>query len=146
EREIAKRQMEQYQKQVDLLEYQIRQANLVAPFDGVLMKGDLYDKQGAPAKQGDVLFEIAKSEDGHPERIAVEAEIQVSERDIQEVRKFAFRDSKERPTDGQISTTSFPDKNHEFKITRIVPLGVPKEGENVFQVFADIPNPEPWMH
>jgi hypothetical protein len=109
-----------------------------------LIKGDLYDKQGAPAKQGDVLFEIAKSEDGHPERIAVEAEIQVSERDIQEVRKFAFRD--DRKIDGKISTTSFPDKDHEFKITRIVPLGVPKEGENVFQVFASIPQAEPWMH
>jgi len=136
--------MEQFQKQVDLFKYQISQANLVAPFDGVLMKGDLYDRQGAPAKLGDVLFEIAKSEDGHPDRIAVEAEIQVSERDIQEVRKFAFNSP--RPIDGELSTTSFPDKNHEFKVTRIVPLGVPKEGENVFQVYADIPRAEPWMH
>ena len=144
EREIAKREMEQFQKQVDLFKYQISQANLVAPFDGVLMKGDLYDRQGAPAKLGDVLFEIAKSEDGHPDRIAVEAEIQVSERDIQEVRKFAFNSP--RPIDGELSTTSFPDKNHEFKVTRIVPLGVPKEGENVFQVYADIPRAEPWMH
>jgi len=146
ERESARFQMAQYQAQADLLNYQIKQANLVAPFDGVLLKGDLYDRQGAPAKQGDVLFEIAKSEDGHPERIAVEAEIQVSERDIQEVRKIAFKDAKDRPVDGQLSTTSFPDKDHNFKITRIVPLGVPKEGENVFQVYAQITDPEPWMH
>jgi hypothetical protein len=143
ERQIAMFQMQQYQKEADLLNYQISQADLVAPFDGVLMKGDLYDRQGAPAKLGDVLFEIAKSEEGHPDRIAVEAEIQVSERDIQEVRKFSQMN---RPIDGKISTTSFPDKDHEFKITRIVPLGVPKEGENVFQVYADIPKPEPWMH
>ncbi|HEV8293305.1 MAG TPA: HlyD family efflux transporter periplasmic adaptor subunit, partial [Tepidisphaeraceae bacterium] len=144
ERQIARFQMEQYQKEADLLKYQISQADLVAPFDGVLMKGDLYDRQGAPAKLGDVLFEIAKTEEGHADRIAVEAEIQVSERDIQEVRKFAFNSS--RPIDGELSTTSFPDRDHQFKITRIVPLGVPKEGENVFQVFADIPKAEPWMH
>jgi multidrug efflux pump subunit AcrA (membrane-fusion protein) len=140
---IAVARMEEARKQAELLDYQIKQADLVAPFDGVLLKGDLYDRQGAPAKQGDVLFEIARSEEGHPDRIAVEAEIQVSERDIQEVRAFA---QKHRPIDGKISTTSFPDKDHEFKISRIVPLGVPKEGENVFQVYADIPKAEPWMH
>ncbi len=140
---IARARMEEARKQAELLDYQIKQADLVAPFDGVLLKGDLYDRQGAPAKQGDVLFEIAKSEEGHPDRIAVEAEIQVSERDIQEVRAFY---EKHRAIDGKISTTSFPDQSHEFKITRIVPLGVPKEGENVFQVYADIPKPEPWMH
>jgi len=140
---VAMAKADEAQSQAALLDYQIKQADLLAPFDGVLLKGDLYDRQGAPAKQGDVLFEIAKSEEGHPDRIAVEAEIQVSERDIQEVRAFS---QKHRPTDGKISTTSFPDKDHEFKITRIVPLGVPKEGENVFQVYADIPKAEPWMH
>jgi len=143
-RRAALAEMESAQKEAELLNYEISQADLTAPFDGVLLKGDLYDRQGAPAKQGDVLFEIAKSEDGHPDRIAVEAEIQVSERDIQEVRRVSFNDK--RPIDGELSTTSFPDKNHQFKISRIVPLGVPKEGENVFQVYADIPKAEPWMH
>src|SRR5207248_11434714 len=101
---VALFRMEEARKQAELLDYQIKQANLVAPFDGVLLKGDLYDRQGAPAKQGDVLFEIAESEEGHPERIAVEAEIQVSERDIQEVRAFY---DKHRAIDGKISTTSF---------------------------------------
>jgi hypothetical protein len=141
---IAMAKMEAAKRQVELLEYQISQANLVAPFDGVLLKGDLYDRQGAPAKLGDVLFEIAQSEEGHPERIAVEAEIQVSERDIQEVRKFAFNTG--RPMDGELSTTSFPDKDHKFRITRIVPLGVPKEGENVFQVYAELSETPEWMH
>jgi len=141
---IAAAKAEASRKSQDLLQYQIDQANLVAPFDGVLIKGDLYDRLGAPAKLGDVLFEIAQSEEGHPDRIAVEAEIQVSERDIQEVRKYAF--NSDRKIDGELSTTSFPDKDHQFKITRIVPLGVPKEGENVFQVYAEIPNREEWMH
>jgi multidrug efflux pump subunit AcrA (membrane-fusion protein) len=139
-------QRAQAQAHVDLLSSRIAQADLVAPFDGVLMKGDLYDKQGAPAEFGDVLFEIARSQEGKPTRIAVEAEIQISERDIQEVVKHAYKS--DRPFDGQISTTSFPDQDHKFKITRIVPLGVPKEGENVFQVYASIENdqaPE-WMH
>ncbi len=150
EREIARYQRDEAQKQVDLLDYQIGQANLVAPFDGVLLKGDLYERLGAPAKLGDVLFEIAQSEEGHPERIAVEAEIQISERDIQEVRKFAFNRQQsglsERAFDGELSTTSFPDKDHKFKITRIVPLGVPKEGENVFQVYGELSETPEWMH
>jgi HlyD family secretion protein/biotin/lipoyl-binding protein/GAF domain-containing protein len=144
EYKIALASMDAFKWQAELLKYEISQATLVAPFDGVLLKGDLYDRLGAPAKFGDVLFEIAQSEEGHPERIAVEAEIQISERDIQEVRKFAFNDK--RTIDGELSTTSFPDKDHQFKITRIVPLGVPKEGENVFQVYASIPKAEEWMH
>jgi hypothetical protein len=130
--------------EINLLKHQISQAELVAPFDGVLMKGDLYDRQGAPAEFGDVLFEIAASQEGQPNRIAVEAEIQVSERDIQEVVKYAY--NADRSSDGQISTTSFPDKDHKVKITRIVPLGVPQEGENVFQVYATVQDTEAWMH
>src|SRR5207247_2233474 len=49
---VALFRMEEARKQAELLDYQIKQANLVAPFDGVLLKGDLYDRQGAPAKQG----------------------------------------------------------------------------------------------
>lgn len=140
--EIALSDMREAEADVALLKYQISQAELKAPFDGVVLKGDLSDRIGAPVKQGEAIFEIAQSQPGHPEQIAIEAQVQVSERDIQEVsRAWAAK----REIDGELASTSLPDTDFKFQITRIVPLGEPKEGENVFRVFAVVKNPESWM-
>jgi multidrug resistance efflux pump len=175
EMQVALAEAAQYQEQAKLLKWQMDQAELKAPFDGVLQKGDLYDRKGAPVKYGDVLFELAETDaEG---RIATEAEIAIPERDIQDVK--AIEDAKEmlvhekagtataqekaalvelrkhhasldRVYDGAISTTSFPSEDSDITVTRIVPLGEPKEGENVFKVYGSIhyrnANQANWMH
>jgi multidrug resistance efflux pump len=140
---IAEAEAREATAQANLLKYYIDQAKLKSPIDGVLLKGDLFDRKGAPVKQGDALFEIAQADAQHPERIAIEAEMQVSERDIQEVNAVAFRN---RPEDGELATTSFPNLDHKFRITRIVPNGEPRDGENVFKIYATIEDPAGWMH
>ena len=47
--------------------------------------------------------------------------------------------------DGDLATTTFPDRDFKFKIYRIVQNGEPKEGENTFKVYAEILKPEDWM-
>lgn len=160
-------------EQIKLLKWQEEQALLRSPFSGVVQKGDLYDRQGSPVKIGDVLFEVAEA-DPNTKQIKTEAEIAVSERDIQDIK--AIQDAKailrkekahepltqeeqnrladwrkhhaslDREFDGAVSTTSFPNEDSNIRITRIVPLGEPKEGENVFKVYADIDHPASWMH
>lgn len=140
-----------YEAQAELLRYDIKRATVTSPVNGVILRGDLFDHRGAPVKQGDALFEIAQSKDNDPDQIAVEAEVLVNERDIQDVKRLheeqKFQElAKKRGFDGKLSTSSFPNQDHAFKIKRIVPSGDPKDGENVFKVYVDVAKPEPWMH
>ncbi len=130
---------------VQLLEYQISQAEIKAPFDCMILKGDLYERQGAPVKQGDPLFEIALADPQNPNRFAVEAELQIPDRDVQEVKRIrdlVAAGKIKREFDGELATTTDPNKEYQFDVIRIVPQGSPREAENVFSVFASIKNPD----
>lgn len=45
--------------QLDLLDQQVDRARLKAPFDGVVIAGDLHQQLGAPVKRGDALLTLA---------------------------------------------------------------------------------------
>jgi hypothetical protein len=91
--------------------------------DGVLLKGDLEDQKGKPVKEGDELMIV-----GRPDQL--KAEIEVAERDIQEVKVGQL---------GWIATSSLPGDKHPIKIERLVPIGQPnKEGQNVFKVYGTL--------
>ena len=122
EQQVALAQRDQSQAQADLYQWQIDHAVITAPDDGEVLKGDLEDKKGAPVKQGDELMVVAKAAD-------LRAELNVNERDIQ--------DLKENQT-GKLATTSLPTSKYPFVIDRIVPLGTPKEGNNVFTVYGKL--------
>ncbi len=104
----------------DLLASQIDRATIRAPFDGQILKGDLSDKKDVPVKEGEeqMLF-------GQPGNLR--AELVVNERDIQDVVEQAR---------GTLATTSKPLNKMGFSVERIVPLGSPKEGSNVFTVYG----------
>ncbi|OQX42145.1 MAG: hypothetical protein B0D82_01485, partial [Candidatus Sedimenticola endophacoides] len=52
-------QLEQNQANLDLVERQLQRTALRAPFDGLVINGDLTQLIGSAVKQGDVLFEVA---------------------------------------------------------------------------------------
>jgi multidrug efflux pump subunit AcrA (membrane-fusion protein) len=136
--EVDKREAEAGDADIQLIQHQINQAVLKAPFDGIVIRGDLDDKQGASVKLGDVLFEIA------PTGNALRAELAVNERDIQDL--IEPRDlSDARRQNGTLAVNTFTDQKFNFRIERIVPQGEAKEGDNVFKVYAVIDNPAPWM-
>ncbi|MFI5381826.1 MAG: efflux RND transporter periplasmic adaptor subunit, partial [Tepidisphaerales bacterium] len=139
--------------QAELFRYEISRASIIAPISGIITDGDLFDHRGAPVRQGDVLFKIAQGDKNDPSIVANEVKMQVSERDIQLVRKVfdqrvaeAEKSGQPRQPDGLLATSSLPRQGFEFKITRIVPAGEPKEGENVFAVYAEMDKQAPWMH
>ena len=57
-RQIVQALYEQAYAQVQLLDEQLRRPRFSAPFDGVIVKGDLSQSLGAGVRKGDVLFEI----------------------------------------------------------------------------------------
>ncbi|HEX2970938.1 MAG TPA: biotin/lipoyl-binding protein, partial [Tepidisphaeraceae bacterium] len=85
---VAVQQMLKAEESVRLLEYKIAQSEIKAPFNCRILLGELYGRRGVTINKGEMLFEIAKADDANPKRIAVEAELQISERDIQEVQRI----------------------------------------------------------
>jgi multidrug efflux pump subunit AcrA (membrane-fusion protein) len=126
------------QAKADKLKLQIAMAQIKAPFDGVVLKGDWMDKKGNPVRQSDVMFEVAANDPAHPGSYAIEAELNVSERDIQELGRPGQT--------GTLATSSAPDKSIPIVVTRVVPSGEAHEGENVFKVYADVKISDPGLH
>lgn len=146
----AAAKIEQIQARLDLLDYRIDKATIVAPTSGILMSNHLEDKIGGVIETGEPMFEIAP-----PNDLTVVA--QVSEADIDELRErytqwqqklgevaagAATTDEAEalRPT-GHMSTRSRPEERFDFAVDRLIPVAVPVEGTNAFEVRARLIEP-----
>ena len=108
--------------EADLLSWRIERSTIRSPIDGEVIRGDWRDRRGSPVKEGDVLYEVASLKD-------IEVEMNVAERDIQIIKVGQG---------GVFSTTSDPGPEYRLKVDRIVPLGEPKEGYNVFKAYAKV--------
>jgi RND family efflux transporter MFP subunit len=110
----------QAQAQLDLVEAQLARTRLIAPFDGVVVRGDLSQSLGAPVEKGDVLFEIAPL-DGY--RIVLE----VDERDIGHV---------EPGQRGELALSALPGEPRPLRVERVTPVSSAEGSHNVFRVEA----------
>ena len=72
---INRAKIDQAEAQIALLDEQLARTKVVAPFNGVIMKGDLSQSLGSPVEHGQVLFEVAPLE-------SYRVIVQVDERDI----------------------------------------------------------------
>jgi RND family efflux transporter MFP subunit len=117
---VAMAQHDASQAEADLYQWQIDHAQITAPEDGEILKGDLEDKKGAPVKQGDELMLLAQ-------RDLLRAQFDVNERDIQDLKEGQ---------NVQLATTSKPTSKYAGRVERIIPLGQAKEGSNIFTVYV----------
>lgn len=120
---------DQARARLDLVRYRLSQAQLKAPFEAVLVEGDLRQRVGAPVKIGEALFKVARIETQY-----VEAEI--NERDVHEILA---------KTAGEIAFVAQPKLKFPIRVVRIEPAAVAKDGKNVFTVRAQFAGPiQPW--
>ena len=119
---ILSAQMEQATAQVDLLDEQISRTRIAAPFDGVIVTGDLSQSLGAPVERGQVLFELAPLD-------TYRVILRVDERDI---RNIAPGQS------GTMVLSGFADESLPFSVMRLTPVSTADEGRNFFRVEAEL--------
>jgi RND family efflux transporter MFP subunit len=122
--EIVGAQLAQADAQLALLDEQLARVEMKAPFDGVIVSGDLSQSLGSPVERGQVLFEVAPL-DGY--RIA----LRVDERDISNV-ALGQR--------GELAVTPMPGERFPFKVTKITSVNTAKDGINYFRVEAELEN------
>ncbi|MCH9674712.1 MAG: HlyD family efflux transporter periplasmic adaptor subunit [Gammaproteobacteria bacterium] len=120
---IANARMDQAHAQLKLVEDRLRRTQIVAPYDAIVVSGDISQSLGAPVSDGDVLFEIAPL-DGY--RIRLE----VDERDISEIAQGQS---------GLLALTGLPSAAAiPFVVQRILPISDPRDGNNTFPVEAEL--------
>jgi biotin carboxyl carrier protein len=120
---IALALVDQATARLKLVRYHIDNAQVKAPFVGIVVEGDLKELLGAPVRKGDILFKVALIEKMY-------AELKVDERDIHEI-----TDS----DTGEIAFVSRPDLKFSIQLERIDPVAAAEEEGNIFAVRAVFP-------
>jgi len=119
---ITAAQTEQAQAQLSLVEEKLARATLVAPFDGIVVSGDLSQLLGTPVDVGKVLFEIAPLN-------AYRVILNVDERDIAQIQVGQK---------GELALSGIPYDRMHFVVKQITPISSTQEGRNYFRVEAQI--------
>jgi hypothetical protein len=117
---IAGAELAQTEAALALAEEKLARTRLLAPFDGIVVSGDLTQMLGSPVEQGKVLFEVAPLD-------AYRVILQVDERDMIHVRN------------GQHGTLALTGRSQDklwFTVKQVTPVSTPAEGENTFRVEA----------
>ncbi len=122
---ILRAQIDQAAAQLGLAEEALARTEVVAPFDGIVLEGDLDRSLGSPVERGSVLFEIAPL-DGY--RIIVE----VDGRDIADVAVGQT---------GRLTLAALPDEPVSLVVERITPISTARDGRNYFRVEAALEEP-----
>lgn len=115
-------QIEQAEAQIALIEDQLARVKVTAPFDAIVVSGDLSQSLGVPVERGDVLFELAPLDD-------YRVILKVDERDIGPLAPGQT---------GRLALTGLPGETVPITVQRITPVASTEEGRNYFRVEASI--------
>lgn len=116
--QILAAQIGQADAQIALIDAQMERMRMTAPFDGIVVAGDLSQALGAPVERGEVLFQIAPLDD-------FRVMLKVSERDIGDVAAGQT---------GSLALSAMPSEPLPIAVQRITPISAAEEGRNVFSV------------
>ena len=118
--QVLNAQLEQAEAQLALIDEQLSRTRILAPFDAIVVKGDLSQSLGAPIERGNVLFELAPLD-------AYRVIMKVDERDITNVAVGQG---------GNLALSSMPHDALPLVVEKITPVSVVEEGRNFFRVEA----------
>jgi multidrug resistance efflux pump len=121
---VVKAQIDQAIAQIDLNGVKLDRSVIKAPFDGIIVNGDLSQKIGSVVDQGDSLFEISPLS-------AYRLILTVDEGDISYVHPGQR---------GDLVLSALPGK-YSFVVSKITPVTTVLEGVNSFRVEAALEGP-----
>jgi len=125
--QLARAEADEAEAQLALVRSRLARAAITAPFDGVVVRGDLTQQLGAPVEQGTVLFEVAPLD-------AWRVVLKVDERDVLKVRDGA---------DAELVLSGLPGVRHTLRVRQVSPVAVAEDGRNAFRVEAEVVDASP---
>lgn len=120
--QLVDAQVREAAAQLALLKEQLARARVVAPFDGIVIAGDLSELVGTPVELGKELFRIAPL---HGYRVI----LQVDESEIRHVREHQR---------GRLLVAGIASDPLPFAVGKVTPVSTAKEGANYFRVEATL--------
>jgi multidrug resistance efflux pump len=108
----------QVKAQLAIARDRLAKTRITAPFDGVVVTGDLSQALGTPVERGSLLFEVAPLDDY---RLVME----VDEHEIDEIAV---------DQEGSVAFAAFPDEGVPFTVEKLTPVSTAAEGQNTFRV------------
>jgi len=115
---VAQARAEEARAQLELANSQLARTRLVAPFDGIVIAGDLTQSLGAPVQRGQTLLTVAPDQQF---RLLIE----VDERDI---------DTVQTGSKGSLVLGALIGRSLPFTVARITPMATSRDGRNFFEV------------
>jgi len=118
--QISAAQLQQSEAQLTLATERIRRSRIVAPFDGIVVSGDLSQLIGSPVEQGKKLFEIAPL-------ASYRVILQVDEREIRNI---------ELGQHGRLVIAGIAGDATAFDVIKVTPVATAEDSRNFFRVEA----------
>jgi RND family efflux transporter MFP subunit len=119
---INQAQINEATAQIALLDEQIARTRIMAPFDGLVLSGDLSQSVGAAVQRTQILFEVAPLE-------TYRVIARVPDAEIDHIRAGQH---------GILVLTALPDDSYALEVTAITPTAEISEGANAFKVEAGL--------
>jgi hypothetical protein len=126
---VARAMQAESQARLDLVRYRLDRAVMVAPFDGVVVEGDLRERIGAPLKTGDLLMKFSQLKDMY-------VEMRVPERDI---------DLVAHSHTAKVAFASRPEDTFPVTILRIEPMASVDKDGNAFTLRGRLDTTASWL-
>lgn len=127
--QVVSAQRDEAQAQLDLLDDKLARTKIRAPYDGVVVSGDLSQQIGTPLEAGKKLFEIAPL---HNYRVI----LQVDERDIGQM---------QAGQQGELVMHGLAGDPMLFTVAKIMPVATAQDGKNVYRVEAQLKRESPLL-
>jgi hypothetical protein len=129
EMRIAEALVRQAKARLELINHRLDAAAIRAPFEGVVVEGDLRERIASPVKTGEPLYKVARL-DG----LTIEAE--VNERDVKEILNSST---------AEFAFVTQPKRKFAAKVKSIEPAALAKKESNIFLVrLSPVDAAEPW--
>ena len=103
---LAQLAAEQAESKLRIVDHRLSRTEIRAPFDAVIVEGDLEERLASPTQAGEVLLRVVEVSDTY-------ADLQVDERDIH------FLDA---GMGGNLAFTSRPDERFEVSVQKFEPV------------------------
>lgn len=125
--QILQAQVQQSEAQLALATERIARAKVTAPFDGIVISGDLSQLIGSPVELGKKLFEVAPL---HTYRVI----LQVDEKEVRHIQVGQ---------EGNLMIAGIASDPVAFSVSKVTPIATAQDGKNYFRVEATLKEAPP---
>jgi hypothetical protein len=119
---IARAQIAQTDAEIDLSDQMIARAKMQAPFDAIVVNGDLSQSVGKPVSRGDTLFELAPLDRYRVTAVVTEADIGLTQ----------------VGQTGELLLSALPDATYPMKVVSVATVAQAGDGVNGFEVIGSV--------